>query len=331
MRPLLLVLLLLAGPAAAQGLDPVGARLRGEVLVPLYADYRDRAAAFAALAPDCAGDWRTPLRAGYAEAVLAWRRLEAAGTGPAVAGETPSTVYFWPDKHGTAGRQLATALRERDPALTDPARLARRSVGLQSLATLEVLLYGTVPAEADGFACRYAQAIAAFQAGLARSMAEAAPGEPATDAAVAEAMFRGMQGTLDGLIALDLERPLGADLAAARGERARAWRSGLSLPLVAAALDTVERVYTAPGGFSARIQASAELAAFDAVLRGRFVAARDAMAAIALPLPEAVADPQARPAVERLLEELRGVRRLLQERLAPALGLAAGFNALDGD
>ena len=44
-----------------------------------------------------------------------------------------------------------------------------------------------------------------------------------------------------------------------------------------------------------------------------------------------MADPQARPAVERLLEELRGVRRLLQERLAPALGLAAGFNALDGD
>ena len=74
MRRLLLAFLLLAGPAAAQGLDPAGARLRGEVLVPLYADYRDRAAAFAALAHDCAGDWRTPLRAGYAEAVLAWRR-----------------------------------------------------------------------------------------------------------------------------------------------------------------------------------------------------------------------------------------------------------------
>ena len=49
------------------------------------------------------------------------------------------------------------------------------------------------------------------------------------------------------------------------------------------------------------------------------------------PLNRAVADPMVRPAVERLLEELRGVRRLLTERLAPALGLASGFNALDGD
>jgi predicted lipoprotein len=332
MRPLLLALLLLAGPAAAQDLEAVGGRLQAEVLLPLYANYRERAAAFAAVTPDCTGDWRPAMRAGYAESVLAWRRLEAAGTGPAVAGETPATVYFWPDKHGTAGRQLATALRQRDPALADPARLSGRSVGLQSLATLEVLLYGgSIPADAEEFACRYALAIAAFQSGLAAQMAEAAPGDPPTDGAVADAMFRGMLGTLDVLIALDLERPLGKELAAGRGERARAWRSGLSLPLIGAALDTVDRVYTAPGSFSAMIQASAELSAFDTVLRARLQAAHEAIAAIGRPFHLAVVDPIARPAVERLLEELRAVRRLLQERLAPALGFAAGFNALDGD
>ncbi|MGD9507610.1 MAG: imelysin family protein [Geminicoccaceae bacterium] len=332
MRLLLPVLLLLAGPAAAQDLAAVGGRLRSEVLLPLYGDYRDRAAAFAAVAPDCAGDWRPTLRAGYVESALAWRRLEAAGTGPAVAGEASATVYFWPDKHGTAGRQLTAALRERNPALTDPAELAGRSVGLQSLATLEVLLYGTtVPADAEEFACRYAVAIADFQASLAARLAKAAPGDPPTDGAVADAMFRGMLNTLDVLIALDLERPLGKELAAGRGERARAWRSGLSLPLIGAALDTVDRVYTAPRSFSAMIQASAELSAFDAVLRGRLQAAREAIAAVPEPLHLAVVDPEARPAVEQLLEEPRAVRRLLQERLAPALGFAAGFNALDGD
>ncbi len=334
MRPLILAILLaaMAGPAAAQNLNAAGSRLRREVLLPLYAGYVERARAFAAVAPDCGGDWRTPMRAAYADSVLSWRRLEAAGTGPAVAGATPSTVYFWPDKHGTAGRQLTAALRDRDPALTEPGGLADKSVGLQSLATLEVLLYGDrVPAAADAFACRYAQAVAGFQADLAAKLASTAAEDPKTGSAVAEAMFRGMQGTLDVLIALDLERPLGSDLAAARGERARAWRSGLSLPLIAAALDTVEQVYTAPGAFAATIQASAELAAFDAVLRGRLQAARLALAAIPLPLDQAVADPAARPAVERLLEELRTVRRLLQERLAPALGFAAGFNALDGD
>ena len=334
MRRLLTALLLaaIAGPADAQGLDSAGGLLRQEVLLPLYADYLAQARAFAAVAPDCAGDWRAPLRAAYADCVLAWRRLEAAGTGPAVAGDTPSTVYFWPDKHGTAGRQLATALRDRDPAFTDAAGLASKSVGLQSLATLEVLLYGDrVPDDAEVFACRYAQAIARFQAEVATRLADTAPAEPATDAVVAETMFRGMQGTLDVLTALDLERPLGADLAGARGERARAWRSELSMRLIMAALDTVERVYTAPGAFAAIIRSSAELAAFDAVLRGRLQAARAAADEIGVPLHVAVVDPAARPAVERLLEELRAVRRLLQERLAPALGLASGFNALDGD
>jgi uncharacterized protein len=330
--PIVALLLVATGPAAAQGLDAAGGRLRQDVLLPLYADYLGQARAFAAVAPDCEGNWRAPMRASYADSLLAWRRLEAAGTGPAVTGDTPSTVYFWPDKHGTAGRQLAAALRDRDPTLTQAAGLAGKSVGLRSLATLEVLLYGDrVPAEADAFACRYARAIAAFQAELAAALAGAAPSDPTTSGAVAESMFRGMQGTLDVLIALDLERPLGPDLPGARGERARAWRSELSLPLIAVALDTVERVYTAPGAFADIIQSSAELSAFDAVLRGRLQAAGTAAGEIGAPLHLAVADPSTRPAVERLLEELRAVRRLLQERLAPALGLASGFNALDGD
>jgi predicted lipoprotein len=84
------------------------------------------------LAVDCTGDWRASMRPAYADSVLAWRRLEAAGTGPAAPGETPSTVYFWPDKHGTAGRQLAAALRARDESLTRASDLANKSVGLQS-------------------------------------------------------------------------------------------------------------------------------------------------------------------------------------------------------
>ena len=111
----------------------------------------DRARDLAAVAPDCAGEWRGAMRPAYTEAVLAWRRLEAAGAGPAVAGDTPSTVYFWPDKHGTAARQLTAALHGRDPALTRSADLAAKSVGLQSLATLEVLLFSdTLPADSNG-------------------------------------------------------------------------------------------------------------------------------------------------------------------------------------
>jgi predicted lipoprotein len=327
---------LFAPPRAGTAADlaAAGESLRREVLVPLCAGYDEAARALARVHPDCAGDWRGALRSAFASSLLAWRGLEAAGYGPAAQPERAARVFFWPDKHGTAGRQLGAALRERRPALETAAGLPGQSAGLQSLAALEQLLYPDGAAgdpEADRFACRYALAIADFQARLAAEMAASFASQPQSGAAIAEGLFTGMRTTLDTVIALDLERPLGTDIATARGERARAWRSGLSLPLIAAALGTVERVYTAPAGFASMIRASAELSAFDAVLRSRLQAARQALQAVDVPLHLAVENPAERPRVEALLEELRAVRRLLVERLAPALGFASGFNALDGD
>lgn len=327
-----LLLAELPGAARAAGLETVGEVLRHDVLTPLYAAYDEAALALAAARPDCegSGEWRDTVRPAFADALVAWRRLEATGFGPAADPGTAARVYFWPDRHGTAGRQLAAALRERDSALLEPAGLEGRSAGLQSLAALEALLYGE-PAGDDAFACRFASAIAAFQAETAHALSEGFARDATPPPAVAEGLVAGIRATLDTVIALDLERPLGTDLAGARGERARAWRSGLSLPLIQAALDTVERVCTAPGGIPPMLALSPETAALDAVLRGRLAASRAALAAVGSPLQLAVADPAQRPQVEAALEEVRAVRRLVVERLAPALGLALGFNALDGD
>lgn len=328
-----ILLSLAASPAAAATLAESGAALRQEAVAPLYAGHRAAAEALAAVEADCAGPWREPLRPAYRDAVLAWRQLEATGFGPASVPETAARVFFWPDAHGTAGRQLGAALKSRDPQLETAAGLEGQSAGLQSLAALELLLYGGPPADAaaDVFACRYAQAIADFQAELAREFEAGLAAVPADGEATARALVIGMRTALDTLIQLDLERPLGADLADARGQRARAWRSGLSLALIGAALETVERLYAAPQGFGALIAGQAEVAPFGAVMGQRLEAAQAMLGQVALPLHEAVSDPAARPQVEALLEELRTMRRLVVERLAPALGVAAGFNALDGD
>ena len=52
---------------------------------------------------------------------------------------------------------------------------------------------------------------------------------------------------------------------------------------------------------------------------------------VGLPLDKAVEDPAARPKVETLVTELKALRQLVAQELAPALDLAVGFNALDGD
>ena len=330
-RATILTVLAVLGPMhpAFADQNSIGETLRREVVAPLYTDYDQAAQALAAIAPDCDGDWRATVGPVFVTSLLAWRRLEAAGAGPAAVPETAARIYFWPDKHGTANRQLAAALRDQPPGLETAAGLAGQSAGLQSLAALEQLLYGDAPT--SPFACRFGLAIAGFQAQLAAQMAADFTHDATPGTTFALAMFTGMRTTLDTVIQLDLERPFGTDLATARGERARAWRGDLSLPLIGAALDTVARVYTAPDGFSTQIQASVELSALDAMLREGLQAARTGVTEIKEPLQVAVSDPAARPQVQRLLDELHTVRRLLAERLAPALGLAAGFNALDGD
>ena len=247
--------LILASPCSARSragtaadLDAVGDTLRREVLVPLYADYDTAARALAATAPDCAGDWRAAMRPAFVASLLAWRRLEAAGAGPAAVPETAARVYFWPDKHGTAGRQLAAALRDQPAGPRDrrrprgPERRPAEPGGARAAA-----LRRSRPTSRASPAASPSPSPASRRSSQRRWRRTFAQRSAPTVPRSREAMFTGMRTTLDTVIQLDLERPLGTDLATARGERARAWRSGLSLPLIGAALDTVERVYTAPG------------------------------------------------------------------------------------
>jgi predicted lipoprotein len=45
----------------------------------------------------------------------------------------------------------------------------------------------------------------------------------------------------------------------------------------------------------------------------------------------AIKQPAERPKVEQLLAELKTLRRMLRNELAPAISLVIGFNATDGD
>ena len=53
--------------------------------------------------------------------------------------------------------------------------------------------------------------------------------------------------------------------------------------------------------------------------------------AIGRPIEEAAADAALRPKAEKLALQVRALRQIVRDRLAPALGFPVGFNALDGD
>ena len=69
----------------------------------------------------------------------------------------------------------------------------------------------------------------------------------------------------------------------------------------------------------------------DWTIRQEFKRAFAQLDAIGLPLDAAVGDAAARAQVEALLAEVKSMRQLVSQELAPALDLLVGFNAMDGD
>lgn len=240
--------------------------LADAVIMPAYEKYHQ---AMQALVPaidalcDTPGDpTLAASQDAFKDGVDAWRRLQPIAFGPIEDQGLAARIHFWPDKHGTAGKQLTKLLAKPDPAAIEDG-VAGKSAALQSLAALERVLFDHADeiTTADGaFACTLASAIAVYQSDLAGDVLKAWQGDGghyalftnATDgndayydpADAATDLFGALSATLDGIVANKLERPLGKSLDSAKPKRAEDWRSARSL----ANLETIEALYIEEGG-----------------------------------------------------------------------------------
>ncbi|MEZ5933655.1 MAG: imelysin family protein [Alphaproteobacteria bacterium] len=342
--------LFVAGPLAAEppSYGSINKTLADAVIMPAYADY---AAAMADLAPAIEPYCTEPdeaglesARQGFTHAMKAWQRVQPVAFGPVLEDGRASRVQFWPDKHGTAGRQLRQALAEEDPALIDGG-VAGKSAALQSLASLEVLLFGE-PEGPSAYGCELAVAIGRFQGDLAAEVLAAWRGEGGFyesftgaddgndqfyDAAEAHtALFKAMLANLDVIVAQKLERPLDDKLEDARPKRAESWRSERSLDNIAANLETIQALYVADGGLNLWLQGGG-LDSLNELMGKLLTEALATADGIGMPLEQAVGNADARPGVEALLAVIKRLRVLIATSLADAAGVTLGFNATDGD
>lgn len=346
---------LTANAARAQGdYEVLNRALANEVAVPAYAQMVEAMTALheatAALCANPNADTLKKSKDAFHAAMNAWQRAQPIGFGPVTDSGRTARIEFWPDKNGTAARQVRAALRDRDPALIAEGGLNGKSVALQNLATYERLVFGSeaepAPVPDDRYACALAAQIAAFQSRLAAEILEdwtkaggfrdailsAASGnaqytaakQPATD------FLKSLTGALDAVIQLKLERPLGKEIARARPELAESWRSEASLDNIVANLETARRLYETPGAFGDLLRASGA-AALDDGLRRDFAAAIAVARSVVVPLRVAVGDPANRDKLVELLERLKSLRLLIAGPVASEIGLTVGFNALDGD
>lgn len=369
-RALPLLALLLAAPAGAQeanGPDIVAPdmivdeaalgrtveRTLAAYAAPTFERFRELADTLrdeaAALCREPSAARLAATRDAFRGAVLAWGRVGFLKLPPLVEANRAERIHFWPDPRGIGERQMRALLGRSDPSATDPAALKGKSVAVQGLPAIERLLYAA-PADALASAapashpCRYlatasagvaetaAELEAAFlpDAPFVRQMLSPGPGNAlyATPKEAAEDILNLAAAAIgevrDGVI----EVALGETPAAAKPKTAPFWRSGLALPFLRERVSGVAHLVEI-AGFDEPLPETKRWILGSLILE--FETSDRALAAVRLPLVEAVADAEERQALRRAVIALRGLRTLLAESLPEGLGIAIGFNASDGD
>jgi predicted lipoprotein len=313
---------------------------------------------WAAFCRQPSADGFAAMRAAFQGAMDAWMPLQHVRAGPASLRTRIERLYFWPERKNIVARQVGALLQSAEAAALEPRRMATASVAVQGFPALQLLLYdgddpsrlflsGDPPA---AYRCVFATAVAANLTAIAKQIVEdwmaviaamsATPPRPLDGFGLAESPKETAQLLFTDLLTLfqlvgdiKLALPLGLSVERPEPKFAEGSRSGRSLRNLKLNLESAQAMIgrDRKSGFSLLLPPTADADALDRKIADGFAAVFPALAAIPLPLAAAVGDPAARPKVEALLADIKKVRDLVGQQLAPAVGLAVGFNGLDGD
>lgn len=284
---------------------------------------------------DCTAD-STALRSAYGTAFDAWIAVSHLRFGPAETRARGFSLAFWPDTRGMTPKTLRSLITGEDPVVEDAEGFATVSIAGRGFYALERLLYDPEIATlgSESYRCALTRAIAGDIAATAADLSRdwhdnyaglmrtpGAGGPYQSDAEVLQEFFKALTTGLEINADLRLGRPMG-QIGKPRPLRAEARRSGRSLRHVVASL-------TALRDLAARLaNGEADLAAR---LDHAFDIALDRAASLDDPVLAGVATPQGRLRIEVLQQAIAAIRTEASQNLGPALGVAAGFNSLDGD
>lgn len=324
-----LMALALAAPAQADVAQALAAHIR-----PGLAQFAEAAHQLdAAARADCRP---AAVTQAYHDTFDAWMAVADLRIGPSETGAL--SVAFWPDDRGFTPRTLSGLIAAEDAIGRDPAAYADVSIAARGLLALEMLLQdpafsGYGPGD---YTCALVQTIAADLALQADALAAGwnafaptlltagAPGNATylTADEALRALYTQVLASLDWTADNRLGRPMGT-FDRPRPRMAEGWRSGRSLHNAVLAADAAHALAHAlakdvvPGGLPRTDAALAQV---------RIAAER-----IGDPAFQDVGTPQARLHVEVLQQAVRTMRNAIATEIGDALGLAAGFNAQDGD
>jgi uncharacterized protein len=337
MKRILLALGLICAPVPLWA-DATSDMIRDVVenhIQPRYATLADTSAALARAAQTDCSAASPPLRDAYQTAFDAWVAVSHLRFGPSEVDNRAFALAFWPDSRGATPKTLAALIADADPVAATPEAFADVSIAARGFYALEFLLYDDAFATGDAsYRCTLMQTVTGdiaaltqailddWQTGFAETLLTPGADSPyrSTDE-VAQELFKALDTGLEFTADTRLGRPLGT-FDRPRPTRAEAWRSGRSLRNVVVSLETLRDLSLRLSQTNPDLQAAFE---------GAFDKSLTRAATLDDPVFAGAADPQSRLRIEVLQQSVFAARDLARQDLGPLLGVASGFNALDGD
>lgn len=277
-----------------------------------------------------------PLQQAYHAAFDDWVSASHLRFGPTEVDDRAFAIAFWPDTKGFTPKALTKLIDAKDPAGTTAQGLADVSIAARGFYALEFLMYddrlstrGTGP-----YRCALIQALTADIAANADAILAdwrdtyaallTAPGGESpyrTEDEAVQELFKSLNMGLQFTADTRLGRPMGKP-GRARPKRAEARRSGRSLRHVQLSLTSLSDLAALLSAIDPEVHTALE-SAFRTSLRLAY--------RLDDPTFADVTDSQGRFRVEALQSSVNLIRTLASTELGPTLGVAAGFNSLDGD
>lgn len=281
----------------------------------------------------------------------AWGRVETLRFGPLVEANRQENFFFWPDPRGVVQRQVRSLLAAADAAAIDPTGIRQQSAAVQGIPGLEYALFADDGARviagggsAGRYRCDYAVAVAAnlvrlagetesaWARGAAYALQLAQPGPEhsvyRTNAEVATETLKALSTALHAARDQKLVPALGDAAGTARGTLLPLHRGGLANRYLAAHVRGMLDFYAA-SRLGDALPPDARW--IDANLRGELARIIEDIDLLRMPAAQAVSDQDQRDLLVHAALLLANARGIVDEYLAPALGVNLGFNSLDGD
>jgi predicted lipoprotein len=339
MKRFLLTVALAAAPVIANAQTTIIDDIVDEHILPRFQTLAETSTHLATTAQNDCAVTSQALQNAYSDAFDTWVRASHLRFGPTEVDDRAFALAFWPDSRGATPRSLTTLLTEKDPVIASPEDYAQVSIAARGFYAMEFLMYdetlsnmGDEDDEDDR--CTLVQTVTKDIATTSAAILEGwqtdyaarlkSPDTSSTyrsDEEVLQELFKALVTGLQFTSKTRLGRPLGT-FERPRPTRAEAWRSGRSarhVELSLAALnDLALRLSSDNAKLSERIETSFDVAA---TLLSKFDD----------PIFAGVGDPQTRFKIEVLQRSIDDIRARVRDELGPTLGVAAGFNSLDGD